>query len=355
MSPATLDLPHPASGATTTARRPIAVWLLLCCGAVFAMVVIGGVTRLTGSGLSMVEWRPLIGALPPLSDAEWQRVFALYQASPEYRETNLSMTLAEFRGIFWWEYVHRLWGRLIGALFLLPFLWFLVRGRIDRALAPRLVLLFALGALQGLLGWYMVRSGLVDVPEVSQYRLAAHLTLALAIYAALLWTALEVLWPRPSAVADRRLAGVRRLAWSLVALLAVTVVSGTFMAGTHAGWTYNTLLMDGELVPAGYAIDPWYAAPFENVTAINFNHRVLALATLALALATWWRSRWLALAPRGRRLANVLAAWAGVQVALGIATLLLVVPVALGALHQAGAVVLLTLALAVAFELRAPR
>ena len=196
---------YPDTYQAPDANKPIGLWLLVCCAMVLAMIVIGGLTRLTGSGLSMVEWRPFLGLLPPFSEAEWQRVFALYQTSPEFREVNAGIDLAGFKSIFWLEYIHRLWGRLIGVVFLLPLLWFLVRRQVNRPLGLKLVGLFVLGGLQGLLGWYMVRSGLVDVPEVSQYRLVAHLGLALLIYALMLWTALRLLWPRPQTVPDRRL------------------------------------------------------------------------------------------------------------------------------------------------------
>ena len=220
--------------------RAIAAWLFTVAAMVLVMVSIGGITRLTGSGLSIVEWRPLMGFLPPLTEAEWTRVFTLYQTSPQYQDVNAGMTLAGFKTIFWWEYVHRLWGRLIGLVFLLPFLWFLVRRYIGWSLAPRLGLLFILGGAQGVLGWYMVRSGLIDIPEVSQYRLAAHLVLALALYVALLWTALQLRHPEPETTPDRRLAGIRALAITTFVLVTVTILSGAFVAGTDAGLIFNT-------------------------------------------------------------------------------------------------------------------
>ncbi len=320
------------------------------------MIVIGGLTRLTGSGLSMVEWRPVLGFLPPFSEAEWQRVYELYRGTPEFREVNAGIDLAGFKSIFWLEYLHRLWGRLIGIAFLVPFVWFLVRREIDRPLGLRLAGLFVLGGLQGVLGWYMVRSGLADVPEVSQYRLVAHLGLALLIYALMLCTALRLLWPRPETVPDRRLRTVRLLASTVVGAVTLTLLSGGLMAGTHAGWTYNTFpLMDGDLVPATYfGIEPWYASPFEQIETIQFNHRWLAVASLVLAIAAWWRSRWVVLMPRTRLAAATLATLAILQVGLGIATLLLVVPIPLAAAHQLMAVLLLTAALWLTFELRSP-
>lgn len=335
--------------------RAIALWLFFTAAMILIMVSIGGITRLTGSGLSIVEWRPVLGFLPPLTEAEWLRVFALYQVSPEFREVNAGMSLAEFKSIFWWEYIHRVWGRLIGLAFILPFAWFLVRGQLAWSLAPRLAALFILGGAQGVLGWYMVQSGLVDIPEVSQYRLAAHLTLALALYAALFWTGLQLRFPEAATPPDRYLVRMRRSAITTLATVAVTIVSGAFVAGTDAGFAFNTFpLMDGRLAPEGYLPAPWHVSLFEDIATIQFNHRVLAIVSLIAAVTTWWHSRWVALAPRARRVANGLPLMAGLQVALGISTLLLVVPVSLAAIHQAGAVVLLTMALWLVYELRAP-
>ena len=322
---------------------------------VLVMVSIGGITRLTGSGLSIVEWRPLVGFLPPLTEAEWSRVFALYQTFPQYQEVNAGMTLAGFKTIFWWEFVHRLWGRLIGVVFFLPFLWFLLRRQIGMSLAPRLAVLFILGGAQGALGWYMVQSGLVDIPAVSQYRLAAHLVFALVLYAALLWIGLQLRYPEIETTPDRRLAGIRALAITTATLVTITILSGAFVAGTDAGFVFNTFpLMEGRLVPADYLPQPWLASAFEDIATIQFNHRVLAIVSLGVAIATWWRSRWLVLVPRARRVANGLLIMVCLQVALGISTLVLVVPVPLAAAHQTGAVILLTITLWLLFELRMP-
>lgn len=332
-------------------RRAVGFWLLICAGMVLVMVVIGGITRLTGSGLSIVEWRPVYGFLPPLSHEAWMRVFELYRTSPQYLEVNAGMSLAEFRGIFWWEYFHRLWGRVIGLVFFIPFAWFLIRGHVRGMLSLKLTGIFLLGGAQGVLGWYMVKSGLVDVPEVSQYRLTAHLSLAFLIYGLLVWTALSILFPTPMSIADRQ--HDRTRGWALLALtlVAVTIISGAFVAGTDAGFTYNTFpLMDGQLVPPGYFDSP--SAPFDDIATIQFHHRVIALTTFGLIVAVWWRSRWLALTPHARLAVNALLAAGLVQVAIGIATLLLVVPVALGAAHQAGAMILFTAIIWFVFELR---
>src|SRR5512142_2690755 len=222
-------------------RRAMAAWLFACCALVFAIVVVGGITRLTHSGLSIVEWQPLVGAVPPLNEEEWRQTFAKYRATPEFRLRNFDMTLEGFKRIFWWEYGHRLLGRVIGVAFLVPFLYFLVRGAISRPVAWRLAGIFALGGFQGALGWFMVKSGLVDDPRVSSLRLAAHLGTAFLIYAAMLWLALGLAFGM-----DRREgARTRRHAGTLSVLVFVMVLTGALVAGIHAGYAYNTYpLMD---------------------------------------------------------------------------------------------------------------
>jgi cytochrome c oxidase assembly protein subunit 15 len=321
---------------TAPFERAVGLWLLVCAAMVFLMAVIGAITRLTESGLSIMEWAPVTGILPPLSQDEWLRLFALYQQIPEYQVENAGMTLAEFKTIFWWEYIHRLWGRLIGLVFALPFLWFLVRGRLRHGLVPKLLGVFALGGLQGLMGWIMVASGFAERTDVSQYRLVAHLALALLIYGALILLAARLLSPPPAFSTERRAAALKRALAGFGVLVFVTALSGGFVAGLNAGLIYNTFpLMDGALVPADYGgAGPWWLAPFESVAAVQFNHRILAIITLAAALGLWHRSR-----------PALMAAMALLQLGLGIATLLLVVPAWLAALHQAGALVLLALAL----------
>ena len=347
----------PASSADTArGDRAIASWLLVCCALVFAMVVLGGVTRLTGSGLSIVHWKPISGVLPPIGEAAWEREFAHYRQSPEYAYVNKGMSLGEFKGIFWFEYAHRLLGRLIGIAFLLPFLYFLVRRRIERWLVPRLVAMFVLGGLQGLLGWYMVKSGLVDNPHVSHYRLAAHLALAVIIYAFMLWTALAIL--RRDGDAAR--AGARALAPAAAVMLAavfVTMISGAFVAGLKAGFIYNTFpLMGGRLWPEGmWSMTPAYINVFENPATVQFIHRWIASATFLLIVTVWLGSRRRGPGRRERMWLDAVGIAAVVQVALGISTLLFRVPVPLAALHQAGAMVLLTALLCLAFESRARR
>ena len=318
-----------------TPCRAVTAWLLLMACAVAAMVSIGGITRLTESGLSMVEWRPLIGWLPPLSEAEWQRIFALYRETPEFRQVNFAIDLDGFRAIFWWEYVHRLWGRLLGVFFVLPLAWFWLRGRIDRPLRPRLALLLALGALQGLVGWWMVQSGLADRPDVSATRLAVHLGMALLIFALLVWTVLDRIRPR---------AGPRPLsAWLLLGLVAAAIASGALVAGTNGGLIYNSVpLMGGELVPPDYRSDrSWVADALENPVAAQLHHRILALAAVLGVAAAWLRAGCL----RAGGSEHLLLAAVLLQAGLGVAALLAVVPLGLAALHQFGAVLLLAAAL----------
>ncbi|MFO1056570.1 MAG: COX15/CtaA family protein [Dongiaceae bacterium] len=346
----------PAARTEAARRRLVALWLLACCAMILAMVVIGGVTRLTESGLSIMEWQPISGALPPWSEAEWQRVFALYQQIPQFELVNHSMTLAEFKGIFWWEYVHRLWGRLIGLAFALPLLAFWLGGRLPRGLAPRLLLLLALGGLQGLVGWWMVQSGLSHRIDVSQYRLTLHLGLALVVYVAMLWTALDLLRPVPAALPPAA-AGLRRALIAATALIALTMAMGGFVAGLKAGFIYNSFpLMAGQILPAdGWALAPAWRNLTENPVLAQFVHRWLAVLTLAAVLALWLGARRLRL-PRAAALPlGLMAGMALLQVALGISTLLLVVPIPLAAAHQAGAVVLLTLATLALHGLRPPR
>ena len=334
-----------ASAASARSDRAVGLWLLACAVMILAMAVIGAITRLTESGLSIMEWAPLSGVVPPLSENEWQRVFALYQQIPEYREINKGMSLAEFKTIFWWEYVHRLWGRLIGVAFAVPFFWFLLRRRLRPEMVPHLVAMFVLGGLQGGLGWYMVASGFAARVDVSQYRLVAHLAAAAAIYAYVLWGAISLLVPSPAPSRDARSAHLRRLLAGYGGLVAVTMAAGGFVAGLDAGFVYNTFpLMDGRLVPADYGIlRPWFVNPVENVAAVQFDHRVLAALTAAAALGLWLHARRLDLAPAARAACTGILAATAAQFALGVAALLLVVPVWLGALHQAGAFVLLGL------------
>ncbi|SLN45178.1 COX15/CtaA family protein [Oceanibacterium hippocampi] len=328
----------PVRAATAAADRRIARWLFLVALLVFAMLVLGGVTRLTNSGLSMVEWRPVTGWLPPLGEQAWQEEFAKYRTSPEYRKVNAGMSLDAFKQIYAFEYGHRLLGRLIGLAFFLPFLWFLIRGQVARPLAVRLAGIFLLGGLQGGMGWFMVKSGLVDHPDVSHYRLTAHLALAIAILGALLWTAWGLIG-RPAEDGDpsarRALAPLARL---LLGLVFLQILLGGLVAGINAGLLYNEwpLMGDGLIPEDVWSLSPWYLNPLENHATVQFDHRLVAYLIAALAVWLWLRARRLDLpADLGLGLRLFWLTFA-LQFCLGIATLLAQVPVSLGALHQAG-------------------
>lgn len=354
MTPLESVLPASMAGAPPRRDRPIAVWLLVCCALVFAMVVVGGVTRLTHSGLSIVEWQPIVGTLPPLNEEQWEETFAKYRQTPEYKKVNEGMSLQEFKGIFWWEYFHRLLGRLIGVVFLVPLLWFALRGGIDKKMVPKLVGIFVLGSLQGAMGWYMVQSGLVDDPRVSQYRLTAHLGLAFLIYAAMFWLALDLLFGKGVAPNGGRLRGLQRFVLCLTVLIFFMVLTGGFVAGIRAGYAYNTFpLMNGYLVPPEiFAIEPWYLNFFANMATVQFDHRLLAWVLVVLVPLFWLRALRSEAPARVRLGAHALLALFAVQVALGIATLLLLVPVSLAAAHQAGAMLVFTCALFLTHSLR---
>ena len=321
-------------------------WLLSVAGMIFTMVILGGLTRLTESGLSMTEWRPLFGWLPPLSDESWQRLFELYRQTPQYRQVFPDLTPGGFKAIFWLEYLHRLFGRLIGVVFLAGFVYLLLRRRLPRRLLPPLIALFVLGGLQGALGWYTVASGLVDRPSVSHYRLAAHLSLAMILYAWIIW-----LLARKSRSTSRTGApaagagGGALLSLAVYGAIAATVVYGAFVAGLDAGKIYNSFpLMGGALVPDDYLrLDGGLAELVANPVAVQFNHRVLAVLTVLLILALWWRTRGQGRAQERSR-ASWLLATALLQTGLGIGTLLLFAPVWLAAMHQAGAMLLVTAA-----------
>ena len=332
-------------------NRSVATWLLICCGLVFAMVVLGGFTRLTGSGLSMVDWRPIMGFLPPMSEAEWQQVFMLYQQSPEYVKVNSTFGLAEFKGIFWLEYLHRLLGRIIGIVFLIPLLFFIAKGYIQRSEWAKYSLMFVLGGMQGLLGWYMVKSGLVDVPHVSQYRLTAHLSAAFIIYAYMFWVAMSLLFPQREGAGKHPMYG-HTLA--LFILLTVTIMSGGFVAGLKAGKIYNTFpLMGDHWFPPGLmALEPFWRNFFDNQVTVQLDHSLLAITTFVLIVIYWRKARSSELPKRAKPAVNALMHTAVLQVVLGITTLLLAVPVVLGATHQGLAMLLFTIALYLVHSLR---
>ncbi len=312
----------------------VRVWLYAVAALVFLMVSIGGATRLTGSGLSITEWQPIIGTVPPLNEADWLQAFAKYRQIPQYQHVNRGMSLEAFKFIYWWEWTHRFLGRLIGAAFLLPLVFFLAAGQIPRALTGRLVGIFALGALQGAVGWYMVSSGLATRIDVSQYRLALHLGLAILILGALVWVALSLDEPRARSAARRSPQAVA--AGVILFLVFLQILLGGLVAGLKAGAGYNTWpLMDGQLIPDGLGVmQPWYLNLFENALTVQFNHRMVGYL---LAVAVVWHAWSQRQETAGRWSAMVLAGAALAQAALGIWTLLAQVPLALGLAHQAGA------------------
>ena len=337
-------------------RRAVALWLFAVCAMVFVMIALGGATRLTGSGLSIMEWAPFRGTLPPLSQAEWERLFALYKQIPQYELVNKGFGLDGFKQIFWLEWTHRLWGRLIGLAFLAPMVVLWWRGAIPPSLLPRLVLLLILGGLQGAVGWFMVASGFqADSTAVSAYRLVAHLVLALALYAALLWTALD-LWRTEPAVPS-----VPWWLWCMTALCCaavwLTLLAGGFVAGLKAGLTYNTFpLMDGQLVPAGYDnLRPLWRNLTENIATVQFDHRLTATVTALLVGLTCLAGLMTRASVQVRCGLAALGAIVALQYGLGVATLLLVVPPALGTLHQAVAVLVLTASLVALHLQQRPR
>ncbi len=322
--------------------KAVEVWLWLTALLVLVMVGVGGATRLTGSGLSITEWQPILGAIPPLSEAAWQDAFAKYKLIPQYTQVNKGMTLSEFKAIFWWEWGHRFLGRMIGLAFALPLAWFWWQGRIGRALGRRLLVLLALGGLQGVIGWYMVISGLSERTSVSQYRLAMHLGLAILIFGLLVWTALDLAADRARSRSVRLATSSdsqRRSAYWLAGLVFAQILLGALVAGLRAGFTYNTWpLMDGRLIPDGlFAQTPRYLNAFDNITTVQFNHRLMAYIVLAFAAAHAWSLQrvsddgWVS----GSAWTLLIAILA--QAALGIWTLLAVVPLGLGIAHQVGA------------------
>ena len=328
-------------------RKPnpfvVGYWLLIMCAMVLVMVILGGVTRLTHSGLSIVIWEPITGWLPPLTIDEWQDLFLLYKETPEFKMINYGMSLDDFKSIFWLEYFHRLWGRIIGLAFLLPFFYFLLRGWISRSLASKLIFIFMLGMAQGVLGWFMVQSGLSDRPDVSQYRLTAHLAVAIILYAYLFWIALGQLHDQTMEKSIISL-NFRRLAVANFLWLFFTMLAGGLVAGLDAGFTYNTFpLMDGKLIPDGlFENSPVYINFFENIITVQFAHRLMAIVSVILVASLWWQAR--------KEIASIPDLWPFhvlittviLQFALGVATLLLVVPIHLAAGHQLGAFLSLT-------------
>ncbi|KAH7674282.1 cytochrome c oxidase assembly protein subunit 15 protein [Dioscorea alata] len=346
------------------AQKMVGIWLFGCSAWVFSLVVLGGVTRLTRSGLSMTDWK-FTGSLPPLSEDQWLCEFEKYQQSPEYKRVNRGMSIEDFKFIYWMEYAHRMWGRALGVLFAAPFTYFLAKGFITRPLGLRLSILFALGAGQGLIGWWMVKSGLEEPeseyvqPRVSPYRLATHLTSAFAIYCGMLWTALSVVMPEPPTGSMSWVQGaakIRKLAHPLSMLVGLTAVSGAFVAGNDAGHAYNTFPKMGDTwIPKDiFNMEPFIRNFFENTSTVQLNHRILATTTLVAVGCFWLASKRIDIHPAVRSLVGSVLGMSTLQVTLGISTLLSYVPVSLASAHQAGALTLLTLVILLMHTVRKP-
>ncbi|HWM30220.1 MAG TPA: COX15/CtaA family protein [Methyloceanibacter sp.] len=327
--------------------RALRIWLAMIALLIVAMILVGGATRLTESGLSITEWQPVMGTIPPLSEADWQEAFTAYQQIPQYTELNRGMSLDQFKTIYWWEWTHRFLGRLIGVVFLVPFIVFLAAGYIPRALLPRLIGLFVLGGLQGAIGWYMVKSGLADRTSVSQYRLMVHFGLAVAILGYALWLLFDLGTGAQTRDARVRIGATTWVAALVLALIFMQLLSGALVAGLDAGMGYNTWpLIDGAFIPSGLGTaTPWYLNLFENGLAVQFNHRMLGYAVVVTTLA---QAIWLAFRPSPQPLlgaASTLAVLSVLQATLGVWTLLLAVPIELGIAHQAGAILVFATAL----------
>jgi cytochrome c oxidase assembly protein subunit 15 len=332
-------------------RRRVAVWLLSGCFLIFSMVVIGGITRLTGSGLSITEWAPIMGAIPPMNDQEWQVAFDKYKQIPQYEKINAHFELADFKAIFWWEYIHRLVGRLIGIVFLLPFAWFLLTKQLDKAMIRKSLLLFALGGLQGFLGWFMVKSGLTERTSVSHIRLAIHLITAFITFGFTWWYALQLLHPRALVPAGRNL---RQLALATFSLLLAQIIYGAFVAGLHAGKMHNTFpLMSGQLFPSG----GWYAENgianiFDNPELVQFIHRFFAFALVAMAVLLYRLAGSLPLERVQRTALRWFYGALTLQFILGVLTILYQAPIVLASVHQVGAFFLFASMIYVLFRFR---
>jgi heme a synthase len=319
-------------------HRPIIIWLFAGCLLIYAMVVIGGITRLTHSGLSMVEWNMIVGSLPPMSDAEWQVPFEKYQQTPEYKVINTQFTLDEFKSIYWWEYIHRFLGRMIGVVFIIPFLYFYFTKKLDKTLFRKMIVLLGLGAFQGILGWFMVKSGLQKEPSVSHFRLAAHLISAFTVFGFTFWFALDLLYPK--AVEQNQISiKVKRYARITFAVIVLQIVYGAFVAGLKAGLFYNTFphMGDRYIPETAYAGDSFFQNFFENPAGVQFVHRYIAYLVVIMVVYVWEKSRKINLSKLQHKASNWMVSIVFVQFLLGIITLLYAVPVTMGVLHQTGA------------------
>ena len=319
-------------------NRAVIIWLFTGFVLVFMMVVVGGITRLTGSGLSMADWKPIMGAIPPMNEAEWIDKFELYQQTPEFEKVNSSYTLIDFKSIFWWEFIHRLFARIIGIVFIVPFIFFWVKKKFDKALLKKVFIIFILGLLQGLLGWYMVKSGLVDKPHVSHFRLAAHLLTALSVMVYILWVIMDIIYPNNESV---HVKGLKKATWAILILIVLQITYGAFVAGLKAGFMYNTFPKMGANWLAAEVGEGGFTSLFSHGATVQFIHRTLGILLMFAAPLFWIWARRKNVVGRQNRGFIFLNVSVGIQVLLGIFALLYIVPVSLGVIHQAGAVVVL--------------
>lgn len=324
-----------------SSNKSIIIWLLSGCFLIYVMVVIGGVTRLTQSGLSMVEWNMVVGSLPPSSDADWTVLFEKYKTSPEFQLINNQFSLENFKSIYWWEYIHRMLGRTIGVVFMLPFLYFLIRKKFDKSFLKKMVVLLFLGAFQGALGWYMVKSGLQNEPHVSHYRLAAHLISAFSVFGFTFWYTLDLIYPK-RVIANLVTNKLRRLTNFMFAVIIIQIIYGAFVAGLKAGLFYNTFpLMGSSLLPETVtSYESFWKNVLENPAGVQFIHRYLAYFAVIVVLYVWESARKVDLTFLQRRASNFMLIAIAAQFLLGVFTLLYAVPVSMGVLHQTGAFVL---------------
>lgn len=321
-------------------QKTILIWLYAGAFLVFSMVVIGGITRLTHSGLSMVEWKLIMGTIPPLSDADWQETFGKYQTFPEYQQINSDFTLEDFKSIFWWEYIHRMLGRFIGIVFIIPFLFFLKKRWLNSDLKRQLLIMFFLGGFQGFLGWFMVASGLVDNPHVSHYRLAAHLITATILLGYILWVAFGLSYEKMADMLPGRVGKVTKL---LLGLILLQIIYGAFVAGLRAGFIFNTFPRMGEawFPEAITTLEPWWKNFVEGLAGVQFVHRYLAYLVIGLVVWLWLLCNKLDLSREQRNGLWSIVVLVLIQFGLGVATLVFMVPTGLAVLHQSGAMLLL--------------
>ncbi len=323
-------------------NKAVIYWLLTGCILIFIMVVVGGITRLTHSGLSISNYKLISGTIPPMNEIEWNQAFDLYKQYPEYQKLNNTFSLQDFKDIYFWEWIHRVIGRFIGLVFIIPFLYFLIRKQLSKSTIKKAIILLVLGGFQGFLGWYMVKSGLVERPDVSHYRLAAHLTTAFLTFAYTFWVALDLMFPDKKEV-DKKFRNFIRIA---LAILILQIIYGAFVAGLDAGWIHNywPFMNEGKLIHETVYIEqnPTYLNFLEGKSGVQFVHRTLAYIVVIFILSIWYKATKKQITTLQKKGINNLLIMVGIQFLLGVFTLIYAVPVWLGVLHQVGAFILLS-------------